>query len=64
MGATTMNIEEFLTKETIKELRIMYSHYLDESLTAALSAVRKSGQSYIPTNKDVIGDAPGYDQLY
>ncbi len=24
-----MNIEEFLTKETIKELRIMYSHYFD-----------------------------------
>ncbi len=42
----------------------MYSHYLDESLVAALRAVRKGEQDYVPTNKDIIGDAPGYDQLF
>ncbi|MCM8922076.1 MAG: hypothetical protein LC540_18750 [Candidatus Thiodiazotropha sp.] len=42
----------------------MYSYYLDESLAAALRAVRKGDQSYIPMNKDILGDAPGFDQLY
>ena len=42
----------------------MYSHYLDESLEAALRAVRKGDQSYVPTNEDILGDAPGSDQLY
>ncbi|MCU7933213.1 MAG: thioredoxin fold domain-containing protein [Candidatus Thiodiazotropha sp. (ex Codakia rugifera)] len=42
----------------------MYSYYLDESLAAALKAVRKGDQSYVPTNKDIQGDAPGFDQLY
>ena len=41
----------------------MYSHYLDESLTAALRAVRNGDKSYIPTNKDISGNAPGIDQL-
>ena len=41
----------------------MYSYYLDESLAAALTAVRKGDQSYVPTNKDVRGNAPGFDQL-
>jgi thioredoxin-related protein len=42
----------------------MYSYYLDESLAAALSAVRVGGQSYVPTNRDIMGDAPGTDQLF
>ncbi|MCG7899444.1 MAG: thioredoxin fold domain-containing protein [Candidatus Thiodiazotropha lotti] len=42
----------------------MYSHYLDASLEAALEAVKKGDKSYTPTRKDIIGDAPGYDQLY
>ena len=42
----------------------MYSYYLDESLAAALKAVRKDDQSYVPTNKDISGNAPGFDQLY
>lgn len=41
----------------------MYSHYLDESLAAAFRAVRKDGQNYLPTIKDIHGDAPGADQL-
>ncbi|MCG7922616.1 MAG: thioredoxin fold domain-containing protein [Candidatus Thiodiazotropha lotti] len=42
----------------------MYSHYLDESLQAALSAVKRGDRSYTPTTKDIQGDAPGYDQIY
>ncbi|MCU7871747.1 MAG: thioredoxin fold domain-containing protein [Candidatus Thiodiazotropha sp. (ex Lucinoma borealis)] len=42
----------------------MYSYYLDESLEAALRAVRKGDQSYIPMHEDILGDAPGFDQLY
>ena len=42
----------------------MYSYYLDESLAAALKAVRKGDKSYVPTNKDILGDAPGVDQLH
>ncbi|MEW8254319.1 MAG: thioredoxin fold domain-containing protein [Candidatus Thiodiazotropha taylori] len=42
----------------------MYGHYLDESLQAALSAVKKGDRSYEPTVKDIQGDAPGYDQIY
>ena len=42
----------------------MYSYYLDKSLAAALKAVSKGDQSYIPTEKDIKGDTPGYDQLY
>lgn len=42
----------------------MYGHYLDESLQAALGAVKKGDRSYTPTIKDIQGDAPGYDQLY
>jgi len=41
----------------------MYSYYLDETLAAALKAVRKGDQSYVPTNKDILGDSPGFDQL-
>lgn len=42
----------------------MYSYYLDESLAAALKAVRKGDQSYVPTNKDIQGEAPSFDYLY
>ena len=42
----------------------MYGYYLDESLSAALKAVRKDDQSYMPTLQDIKGDAPGYDQLH
>lgn len=41
----------------------MYSYYLEESLDAALSAIRKGGESYVPTETDVLGSAPGADQL-
>jgi thioredoxin-related protein len=39
----------------------LYGHYLDESLAAALTAVRIGDRSYVPTNKDILGDAPGAD---
>ena len=42
----------------------MYGYYLDESLKAALKAVREGDRSYIATNEDIQGDAPGFDQLY
>lgn len=42
----------------------MYSYYLDESLDAALRAVREGDQSYVPTNRDIQGDAPGADQMF
>lgn len=42
----------------------MYGYFLDESLAAALQAVRNGDQSYIPTEKDIVGDAPGIDQMF
>ena len=42
----------------------MYGYYLDESLSTALRALRNGDRSYIPTDKDILGDAPGFDQLY
>lgn len=42
----------------------MYGYYLDESLAAALTAVREGDLSYVPTKEDIEGDAPGYDQLH
>jgi thioredoxin-related protein len=42
----------------------LYDYYLDESLTAALQAVRGGDRSYETTHEDVVGDAPGYDQLH
>ena len=41
----------------------MYSYYLDESLATAFKAVREGDQSYVPTSKDIRGNAPGVDQL-
>lgn len=40
----------------------MYGYYLDESLAAALKAVRVGDRSYVPTEQDILGDAPGVDQ--
>lgn len=42
----------------------MYSYYLDESLAAALTAVRRGDQSYAPTDEDILGNAPGFDQQH
>jgi thioredoxin-related protein len=41
----------------------LYGYYLDESLAAALTAVRKGGRSYVPTDDDILGDAPGADEV-
>lgn len=42
----------------------MYGYYLDESLAAALHAVRKGDTSYAPSREDIYGDAPGYDERF
>ena len=40
-----------------------YGYYLDESLAAALKAVRNNDRSYSPVDRDIHGDAPNRDQL-
>lgn len=42
----------------------MYSYYLDNSLDAALKALRNGDHSYVASKKDIQGDAPGSDQMH
>ncbi|HBR97294.1 MAG TPA: hypothetical protein DD979_07935 [Gammaproteobacteria bacterium] len=41
----------------------MYGYYLDESLAAALQTLQRGDRSYTPTERDIVGDAPGFDDL-